>query len=172
MQDQANPYAPPRATVGEVADDAEALLASRGSRLGAAILDGVIAMLAVVPLIVSLGFDPAAYSSATALSAAMTSSGGIATLLLSVILIVVTIMLVHRNGQTVAKKMLGIKVVRSDGSKASLARIFWLRNVVNSLPTMIPVVGNLYQLIDPAFIFTSKRQCLHDKIADTIVVRA
>jgi uncharacterized RDD family membrane protein YckC len=79
-----------------------------------------------------------------------------------------TILYVRRNGQTIAKKFLGIKVVRSDGSPASLGRIFWLRNVVNALIGIVP----LYGLIDHLFIFGESRQCLHDKIADTMVIKA
>ena len=79
-----------------------------------------------------------------------------------------TVLYVARNGQTIAKKWLGIKVVRSDGSKASLGRIFWLRNVVNALVGIIP----FYFLIDHLVIFSDSRQCVHDKIADTIVVVA
>ena len=60
----------------------------------------------------------------------------------------------------------------ADGSRASVGRIFWLRNVVNTLITLIPLVGWLYNLVDALFIFTDRRQCLHDKIADTIVVDA
>ena len=81
-------------------------------------------------------------------------------------------MLVKRNGQTIGKKLAGIKVVRSDGSKASLGRIFWLRNIVNAIPSAIPFLGSLYGLVDHLFIFGDKRQCLHDKIADTVVVTA
>ena len=72
-----------------------------------------------------------------------------------------------RNGQSIAKKLLSIKVVRSDGSPVSLGRLFWLRNVVNLLG-IIP----LYGLIELLFIFGESRQCLHDKLADTIVVKA
>ena len=75
---------------------------------------------------------------------------------------------VLQNGQSIGKKMLNIKVVMSDGSKASLGRIFWVRNVVNGLLSIVP----LYGLIDVLFIFGMQRQCLHDKIADTIVVKA
>ena len=60
----------------------------------------------------------------------------------------------------------------SDGSKASLARIFWLRNVVNGLPSFIPIVSLIYWLVDTLMIFGESRRCLHDRIADTIVVKA
>ena len=72
------------------------------------------------------------------------------------------------NGQSIGKKLLGIKVVRTDGSPASLGRLIWLRNVVNGLIGIIP----LYGIIDALFIFGESRQCLHDKIADTIVIKA
>ena len=79
----------------------------------------------------------------------------------------ITTLLVARNGQTLGKRILEIKVVRSDGSPASLGRIFWLRNVVNSVLGVIP----LYVLVDHLFIFGERRQCIHDLIADTIVIR-
>jgi uncharacterized RDD family membrane protein YckC len=97
---------------------------------------------------------------------------GIAVLIGAIVWGVITFVLVKRNSQTIGKKLVGIKVVRSDGSPASLGRIFWLRNVVNGIPTAIPVVGTIYTLVDHLFIFSEARQCLHDKIADTIVVRA
>ena len=80
----------------------------------------------------------------------------------------ITTLLVARYGQTMAKRLLEIRVVRSDGSQASLGRIFWLRNVVNVLLYVIP----LYEIVDPLFIFSERRQCIHDLIADTIVVTA
>jgi uncharacterized RDD family membrane protein YckC len=80
----------------------------------------------------------------------------------------ITILLVARYGQTIAKRVLEIRVVRSDGSQASLGRIFWLRNVVNALLSVLP----LYEIIDSLFIFGERRQCIHDLIADTIVVKA
>jgi len=73
---------------------------------------------------------------------------------------------VVRNSQSIGKKIMHIKVVRSDGTPVTLGRLFWLRNVVNGLISIVP----LYGLIDALFIFGESRQCLHDKIADTIVV--
>ena len=90
--------------------------------------------------------------------------------------IIVTIVLVHRNAQTIGKKLVGIKVARKDGSRASLARIFWLRNVVNALVGMVllvvPFLGGFYSIIDSLMIFGEQRRCIHDYIADTIVIRA
>lgn len=163
-----NPYAPPK---GEVRDVAEygGEPADRFIRLAAAILDGIIvACMVYLPLIVVMAGagqleDPPTEQNdlVLALGAALMLAGGIAWIWL-------TILFVARNGQTIAKKIVGIKVVRSDGSPASLGRIFWLRNVVNGLLGIIP----LYGLIDHLFIFGMQRQCLHDKIADTIVVKA
>jgi uncharacterized RDD family membrane protein YckC len=163
-----NPYAPPK---GEVRDVAEygGEPADRFIRLAAAILDGiVVGCMVYLPLIVVMVGagqleDPPTEQNdlVLALGAALMLAGGIAWIWL-------TILFVARNGQTIAKKIVGIKVVRSDGSPASLGRIFWLRNVVNGLLGIIPFYG----LIDILFIFGMQRQCLHDKIADTIVVKA
>jgi uncharacterized RDD family membrane protein YckC len=165
----ANPYAPPKGAVRDVDSTESHEPADRFIRLAAAILDGLIAfaMVYLPALIVMLAtggmgdLDNPPEDAVIAIVGALCLVGAIAWIWL-------TILYVARNGQTIAKKMLGIKVVRSDGSKASLGRIFWLRNVVNGLLGVIP----LYSIIDALFIFGEQRQCLHDKIADTIVVRA
>lgn len=166
-----NPYAAPRAAVADVSTGTDSAPADRIVRLAAAILDGIIVTAIVyVPLLIGggasiymailMGREPQ-IGPAFAVWSLVAFVGAIAWLW-------VTIVFVARNGQTIAKKMLSIKVVRSDGSKASLGRIFWLRNFVNGLLGIIP----FYQLIDILFIFGDQRQCLHDKIADTIVVKA
>lgn len=166
-----NPYAAPRAAVADISSGEQSAAADRSVRLAAAILDGIIIMAIIyIPLLIGGG--------AGILTAALTgtvpavgSAFGIWALVAVIGCIAwlwLTIVYVARNGQTIAKKMLGIKVVRSDGSKASLGRIFWLRNFVNGLLGIIP----FYQLVDVLFIFGDQRQCLHDKIADTSVVKA
>ena len=159
-----NPYAPPRASVADVTATDELAPAGRGTRLGAVLLDGVIGLIAYMPLLLGgMKFPDTPGELPTFSPLALSIS-----VLLFIALIAYTIVLVSRNGQTIGKKLLNIKVVRSDGSKASLGRIFWLRNVVNGLLGIVP----LYGLIDPLFIFGEARQCVHDKIADTIVVVA
>lgn len=166
----ANPYAPPRAVVADVVRAPGIVHADRGTRLGAVLLDGLIlAGMTAVPMVVVI-------LAASAVAGAQPGSGGgtimavapVLGLIGVIVWLWLTVKYVKENGQTIAKRVLGIKVIRADGSPASLGRIFWLRNVVNGLLGVIP----LYGLIEVLFIFGDGRQCLHDKIADTIVVRA
>jgi uncharacterized RDD family membrane protein YckC len=165
-----NPYAPPRAEVHDPEVE-HAALAGRWMRLVAAILDGLIFVIMVYGLAAvafvmaggpaSIDVDPEAEATASLFAVIGGCVGLIPFLLLNWLFVV-------RNGQSIAKKIVGIKVVRTDGSRASLARIFWLRNVVNILLGVVP----LYGLIDILFIFGDQRQCIHDKLADTIVINA
>jgi uncharacterized RDD family membrane protein YckC len=168
-QTQQNPYAPPKAEVEDFVDERITTEpAGRGIRLGGWVVDAVISFLLLLPLLIAVGFNVLQLLDPNLLF----GLGGLITLVASIAWVGVTIVLVKRNGQTIGKKLVGIKVVRSDGSRASLGRIFWLRNVVNILPGFIPIAGYFYFFVDHGFIFGDKRQCVHDKIADTIVVRA
>jgi uncharacterized RDD family membrane protein YckC len=79
------------------------------------------------------------------------------------------LMLVAQSGQSLGKRMRHIRVVRSDGSPVSLARLILLRNLV---PSAINSACGLFSLVDVLFIFQDDRRCLHDMIADTKVVKA
>ncbi|QRN95573.1 RDD family protein [Archangium violaceum] len=73
------------------------------------------------------------------------------------------------KGQSLGKRTMGIKVVRTDDSPVDLGRLIFLRNVV---PGFIGTATcNLFSLADPLFIFTADRRCLHDHIADTKVIQ-
>jgi uncharacterized RDD family membrane protein YckC len=166
-----NLYAPPQSDVSDTAsDDVELVRAGRGERLGAHLLDSIIPGVLFIPLLIGVGLD---FSGLFADQITPFTMVGIAIASIgSLVWIGVTIYFVNRNGQTIAKRIIGIKVVRSDGSRASLGRIFWLRNFVNGLPASIPILGYIYQLVDYLLIFGDKQQCIHDMIADTIVVKA
>ena len=161
-----NPYAPPQAIVEDIVDPFEkVVLADRGTRLGAAILDGFIfAGLVYLPLMLTLGLNSAAGEDG---SDTIVLIGSALAMMGFVVWIGLTIRYVLRNGQSIAKKITGIKVVRRDGSPVNLGRIFWMRNVANGILSIIP----LYGLIEILFIFSESRQCIHDKLADTIVVK-
>jgi uncharacterized RDD family membrane protein YckC len=168
----ANPYAPPRARVRDVAAPKAAsvqLPAERSARLGAAIVDGLIfSAMVYIPLIVGSVLAAAGADSSSNAGGIMLLLGvGMAVLGFSVWLWM-TLKQMKATGQSLAKKYFEIKVVRSDGSPASLGNLIWRRNAVNWILNIIP----LYGLIEVLFIFRDDRQCLHDKIADTIVVQA
>ena len=166
-----NPYAPPRAVVKDVRAPGPSIVpADRGTRLGAYILDAIVmGCMTYLPFGFSVGLAMGLGRSAgNQTTGPIMAVGGLLTLIGFITWCWITIMYVKRNGQSIAKKMLGIKVVRSDGSPITLGRLFWLRNIVNSIIAMIP----LYALLDVLFIFGDSRRCLHDKLADTIVVVA
>jgi len=156
-------------------------LAERGARLLAASIDELILLGIALPMVfgavptiitlVSGGTDPELIDTSDILRAMVGGPGTIVTVVALIAWSVITAWLVAANGQSIGKRIVGIKVVRTDGSRASFARIFLLRNVVNGLPNLLPYVGWLYQLVDPLLIYQESRQCLHDRIADTIVVR-
>jgi uncharacterized RDD family membrane protein YckC len=171
-------YAPPKSEVADVVPDDD-VKASRGSRLGAAILDNLIVFLAMGPAymhawpqIITAG--GAGQRSSLAFWALVAGTG--AWFYFGILWIIVALgincMLAYKNGQTIAKKWLGIKDVRTDGSRVSFARIFWLRNALNILISFIPLIGSFYGLIDALFIFGPAKRCVHDYLADTIVIRA
>lgn len=164
-----NPYAPPVAVVRDVRDPLAATeAAGRGIRLGATVLDGLIIFAMVyLPLMPVFVMSTLSNTPGDGAVGLMFGSLGLA-FIGFVVWCWFTIKYVNANGQSIGKKLCGIKVLRSDGSPASLGRIFWMRNVINSLLGIIP----LYGLIDPMLIFGEARQCIHDKIADTIVVVA
>jgi uncharacterized RDD family membrane protein YckC len=100
---------------------------------------------------------------------------------LSIGLLVWNLVLMAQRGQTVGKRMIGIRMVRSDGTDASLARLVLLRigvmvvigivlSAIAPSPTAGMYLGWAFSLINVLFIFTESRRCLHDHIADTIVV--
>jgi uncharacterized RDD family membrane protein YckC len=165
-----NPYAPPRAAVNDVVDvQGQAVLADPGTRLGAAILDTFIfgAMVYLPIILITYGLAVASGDNDAAAAAMGFAGFGLAAVGF-VVWCVLTIKYLRRNGQSIAKKLVGIKIIRTNGTPVSVGRVFWLRNVVNGLLGIIP----LYGLIEVLFIFGESRQCLHDKIADTIVVKA
>lgn len=165
----ANPYAAPAAGVVDARDDEAVVKSSRGARLGAVLLDGVFV---AVPAMVLAVLVPALSRGS---GGGMSAGAGVLLVLFVLGLIafaVVQVVLLHRHGQTVGKRLVGVRIVRTDGSRAGLGRILLLRSFVPGLIGAIPLVGPFFGLLDPLFIFGQEKRCLHDLIADTIVVDA
>jgi uncharacterized RDD family membrane protein YckC len=165
---ESNLYAPPQARVDDVHAEGEQDLADRSTRLAAAIVDGLIYMalyFVIVLLVMGIRFMELG-----------TASMGKQVLLQFVgvgIYLGLNGYWLAKNGQSIAKKLLNIKIVRSDGSAAGLPRIVGLRLLPMWVLAMVPFIGPLVvTLVDPLMIFRESRKCLHDTIADTIVIKA
>lgn len=166
---QANPYAAPSANVAVVAAQGEFEKSSRLARLGAVLLDSaIVAVPAVVLALLLPAMAPAGEGGAQAIIAVVMSLFGLGLLGF----VVFQLVLLHRYGQTLGKRIVGIRIVRSDGSRAGLRRIFLLRGFVPGLIGAIPLIGPFFSLANVLAIFGSEKRCVHDLIADTIVVDA
>ena len=163
-----NPYAAPAARVEDVAT-IELMLAGRGVRLAAAIIDGLIW---AVPFFAFVFLIPALVSTAPDPNAAATFIIGLLGFAGFVTVLVVNCLWLHRYGQTIAKRMFAIKVLRSDGTPCALSRIVFARWLPVTLLGYIPYLGMFVGLVDALMIFRTDHRCLHDLFADTIVVRA
>ena len=169
MQGYENPYAAPSATVAQAAEPRYAEKASRGSRLGAYFIDTILYTLCWGPgyfqIALSVDKYPVEYGP-------LGTSISILGLVAGLALFGYNLWLLHTHGQTVAKRLLRIRIVRTDGSRASLGRLFWMRSFLPAILSAIPCLGTLFSLVDSLMIFGEDKCCLHDKMADTIVVRA
>jgi uncharacterized RDD family membrane protein YckC len=165
----ANPYAAPMARVDEYAPQ-ELVLADRGTRLLAAIVDGlilggIVILIAVLVPAVTSTRNGAPNETAAALIGII---GGLAFLAV----LIVNMVMLHRHGQTIAKRMFNIKILRADGTPCSLVRVIFARWLPVTLLGAIPLIGWIFSLLDPLLIFRTDQRCLHDLIAETIVVKA
>lgn len=161
-----NPYAAPQATVTDYAESGQLELAGRGMRLVGVIVDGLIMMILVVPLMLVSGYWAMAMSGQQpgfAWQVGMGLAGFISFLLINGYFL-------NQSGQTVAKKLLGMRIVDLNGNKPEFFRLVGLRYGVGQVIQLIPVLNVIYGLADCLFIFRQDRRCVHDLIAGTRVV--
>jgi uncharacterized RDD family membrane protein YckC len=146
-----NPFAPPQSRVQDVSplSSTGLVLASRGRRLAGALLDLVF----LVVLVVLIGFSEQV------------------ALLVSLVYLLIQGYFLATRGQSLAKMILGTRILRPDGSPVGAVHIVGLRLLLPVFIGYIPVIGWLFSLVDSLMIFRDSRRCLHDDIADTIVVK-
>jgi uncharacterized RDD family membrane protein YckC len=161
-----NPYAAPAVLIprGVAPSAGSQALASRDSRLAAAMIDGVATLLILLPALVAVLFagSTTETSGASILFAIVSAVAFLAFCTYQITMLV-------NQGQTLGKKMMRIRIVNyDDGALPSAGRLLGMRYVVNSLLGNIP----LYSMVDILFIFGDERRCLHDYLAGTKVVAA
>lgn len=163
-----NPYAAPAVQVSRPGWVNHQPLAERGTRLAARFLDGLSVGVPVFLWAMALGFM-AGEAGADEVPAGFGFTGGL--LLLYVIgLTIWNIMLLHKQGQTLGKKLMNIQIVRMDGDRAGASRIILLREIAPGLVGAIPILGPIFAIANLLWIFGEERRCLHDHFADTRVV--
>jgi uncharacterized RDD family membrane protein YckC len=141
-------------------------LADRGSRLGAVLIDGLIACICVAPgvVVILIGGDDNDTTKVI---------GGLLIGLAFLALAVVQIYLLSTRGQTIGKKIVGVKIVRyADNSSPGFVYACLLRAIVPGMISGVPILGGIFSIVDICFIFGEERRCLHDLIAGTKVVKA
>lgn len=134
------------------------ILAKKRSRLYAVIVDSVIGVMTFVPGLFFYKYTDESF--------------GIGFICLSylALLIAQTYYLVM-FGQSLGKKVIGIKIVRIDDERVpGFAKVILLRSFIPNLIGAIPYVGWVFVLVDYLFIFRDDRRCLHDLFAQTKVV--
>jgi uncharacterized RDD family membrane protein YckC len=159
-----NPYAAPLAAVALPAEVPPPVLGSRALRLAAVIVDNLMVSVLLLPGYLLLLEEVPADWSVMLVPAAWVGTP------LGVLLVGTNIFLLVRDGQTLAKRWFGLRVVRADGTRCGAARLLGLRYVLPAVIGAIPCVGALFSLIDALMIFREERRCIHDDMADTIVV--
>jgi uncharacterized RDD family membrane protein YckC len=143
---------------------AAAPLASRWARLGASLIDTIILMCVLIPLMFltgGLNFDLSEEPSF------------VYNLMLSGLMIIAFILIngafLIRDGQTIGKKALGIKITDMQGNVATKNHLI-KRYAVYFLPGQVPIVGQFFSIVNVLFIFGKEKRCIHDLAGDTQVL--
>jgi len=138
-------------------------LGNRGKRLLARIVDGIavgIVVWAVFGWWIGTG----------------TTSGqvGISVIEAVVYFVYDALMMQRWHGQTLGKRLLGLRVAMLDDGTPPRAPAAWARAAVYSLPTIITCIGDVFALVNILWCTWDQpyHQCLHDKAAKTVVVAA
>lgn len=77
-----------------------------------------------------------------------------------------------RTGQSLGKKWMDIRILKTNGEQASVGHLVFLRYLSMQALGAVPYAGPVVGLVDALMVFTAERRCLHDHIAGTMVVKA
>ena len=143
-----NPYSAPNSTVADI-NDGRLVLADRGMRLVAAIIDTILLLVVVLPVMFATGVFSRMM---TGESSGLGFTLGLGLFSVGVFLAIQGYPL-HANGQTWAKKWLKMKIVDMDGKKPEFFKLVGLRYLLMQVIGMVQFVGGLFGIVDACFIF-------------------
>ncbi len=150
-------------------------------RLPAALVDGLLKILCFLPTTIPVtrvllqqamtgqqrSFAEVAASTREVLNASLDKS-----LPLLAVLLLIQLTLLTLRGQSVGKLLIGLRIVRLDGSAPGFVHAFVLRSCAPFLLEQVPLFGLIFWVVDTCFVFRADRRCVHDLIAGTVVVKA
>jgi uncharacterized RDD family membrane protein YckC len=164
-----NPYAPPKTPVADPVDAQSGpnMLATRGRRATAATVDSLIALCWSVPLWMHFKiFDYLVEFQDIPTRVALEVAA-----LGFVLFVLFNAYFLQQNGQTIGKKLVGIRIATLDGGIPEFWRIVALRYGPIQLAALLPYIGIFADTFDVLFIYRGDRRCIHDLIAGTQVLR-
>lgn len=156
-----NPYAAPTSDASPhwgMGMGEEHILASRGNRFAGSVVDG---------LVYAVGIIPGMIMASTVNDEALV---GLAVLVPIFFIACFQWYLISTTGQSIAKRWLGMKIIKTSGEDVDFVSGVLLRSWVVGFINIIPVVGSIFPLLDALFIFGDEHRTLHDMIAGTKVI--
>ncbi len=144
------------------------LLASRGNRLGGALLDFLIELAIMLPLEISTGYWQVLMDAAREHRTPPYDQIMMWGLVWVAIFLVVQGYPLLKDGQTWGKKMVGTRIVTMDGRQPSVKQLC-LRYLPFKVSGAIPFV-RLLILVDVLMVYRSDKRCAHDLAAGTQVI--
>lgn len=167
-------------------------LASPWRRIGAVLLNYIIYMLIFVPVFVAMGpyiFQILNGADQSAVAASMHEAGPDSLVMAFMVtgvgflvFIVLQLVWMIKRGQSIGKRIMGIKVVTMDGTNPGFVGYVVLREAVFwfilTIISMIPFIGIVayygiqVALLVMIFMEKNNRQTLQDLLAKTLVVKA
>ncbi len=157
-----NPYASPEAvSAPRQTTTARGVIATRSARLAAVMIDYVCVLFVTVPVLSSAILVAASEQKAFSELAVTATLAGL------FVLGIVQASYLVRQGQTIGKKLLKIRIVdHVDGEIPHWSRVLGMRYLLNTALRQIP----LYAFVDVLFIFGVEQRCVHDYLAGTKVI--
>ncbi len=162
-----NPYAAPSG-VGDVSTETNEL-ATRSARFTGAFVDGLL-MLPAAALIFFLAVQIGLGLQGEVITAQI-AAGVMRMLVVSAWYLILNGYTLANRGQTLGKMAAGTKIVDArTGEILPLMQLFLKRFFSVQVITLIPLVGNIFGLVNVLMIFRENRRCWHDDFAGTKVI--
>lgn len=153
------------------------VLAERLTRLAAWFVDNVVGFIACLPGFMLMGMS-VVQSIATgnrdleSVDSGRLALGGVALMIGVLVLLIIQIWMLTTRGQSIGKRVLGIRIVRfADETNPGFVGAVLLRSILPGIIGIVPYLGFIFTIVDYCFIFRDDRRCIHDLIAGTKVVK-